>query len=287
MIWYDVLWYDIWYDMIWYDMIWYDMIWYDMIWYDMIWYDDMMIWWYDMIWYDMIWYDMIWYDMIWYDIWYDTIRYDMIWYDMIYDMIYDIYDMIWYGMMWCAVIWYDMIWLVTPCRVLLEKLTSSQLVKKSPAFYGTRRFITTFTSARHLSISWASSIQSIPPTSHFLKIHLNIIIPSTPGLPSGLFPSSFPTKTLYAPLLLVGRTEVSVQIRGFLCENFLTWYVFTARSCQHLAQPQVGGPPFVGCPRVLIQYIRGYPPYRGAVLHPQPEVAPCRGDRDPLTTDIR
>ena len=27
-----------------------------------------------------------------------------------------------------------------------------------PAFYGTRRFITAFTSARHLSLSWASSI---------------------------------------------------------------------------------------------------------------------------------
>ena len=48
-----------------------------------------------------------------------------------------------------------------------EKLTISQLVKKFPAFYGTRRFITAFTSARHLSLSWARSIQSIPlhPTS--------------------------------------------------------------------------------------------------------------------------
>ena len=49
----------------------------------------------------------------------------------------------------------------TPCikviltsqnRVLLEKLTSFQLVKKFTAFYGTRRFITTFTTARHLFI---------------------------------------------------------------------------------------------------------------------------------------
>ena len=33
--------------------------------------------------------------------------------------------------------------LLTPwCRVLLEKLTGLQLVKKFPAFYGTRRFIT-------------------------------------------------------------------------------------------------------------------------------------------------
>ena len=38
------------------------------------------------------------------------------------------------------------------------------------------------------------------PTSHFLQIHLNIILPSTPGSPSGLFPTGFPTKPLYMPL---------------------------------------------------------------------------------------
>ena len=40
-------------------------------------------------------------------------------------------------------------YLLTPwCRVLLEKLTGLQLVKKFPAFYGTRRFITALTSFR-------------------------------------------------------------------------------------------------------------------------------------------
>jgi len=38
-------------------------------------------------------------------------------------------------------------------RVLLENLTGFQLVKKFAALYGTRRFITAFTSARHLSLS--------------------------------------------------------------------------------------------------------------------------------------
>jgi len=52
-------------------------------------------------------------------------------------------------------------------RTLLEKLTGSQPVNKFPTFYGTRRFITTITSARQLPLSRASSIQSIPshPTS--------------------------------------------------------------------------------------------------------------------------
>ena len=54
--------------------------------------------------------------------------------------------------------------ILTPwSRVLLVKLASFQLVKKSPSFYGTRRFITAFTRARHLSLSWASSIRSIHP----------------------------------------------------------------------------------------------------------------------------
>ena len=38
-------------------------------------------------------------------------------------------------------------------RVLPEKLTDPQLVKKFPAFYGIRRFITAFTRARHLFLS--------------------------------------------------------------------------------------------------------------------------------------
>ena len=85
------------------------------------------------------------------------------------------------------------------CRVLLEKLTGLQLVKKFPAFHGIRRFITALTSVRHLSLSWASPIQSIypHPTSWrsvlILSIHLRL------GLPSGLFPSGYPTKTLYTP----------------------------------------------------------------------------------------
>ena len=93
------------------------------------------------------------------------------------------------------------LYLLTPwCRVLLEKLTGLQLVKKFPAFYGTRRFIAAFTSFRHPSLSWASPIQSTypQPTSWrsilILSTHLRL------GLPSGLLPSGLRTRALYAPL---------------------------------------------------------------------------------------
>ena len=92
-------------------------------------------------------------------------------------------------------------YLLTPwCRVLLEKLTGLQLVKKFPVFHGTQRFITALTSVRHLSLSWASPIQSTYP---HLTSWRSILILSTHlrlGLPSGLFTSGFPTKTLYTPL---------------------------------------------------------------------------------------
>jgi hypothetical protein len=49
---------------------------------------------------------------------------------------------------------YLLTYLLTPhSTVLLEKLTGLQLVKKYPAFYGTRKFIPAFTTARHQPLS--------------------------------------------------------------------------------------------------------------------------------------
>jgi len=91
-------------------------------------------------------------------------------------------------------------YLLTPwCRVLLEKLTGLQLGKKFPAFHGTRRCITALTSVRHLSLSWVSPIQSIYPHPTSWRSILILITHLRLGLPSGLFPSGFPTKTLYTP----------------------------------------------------------------------------------------
>ena len=87
--------------------------------------------------------------------------------------------------------------LLTPwSRVFLEKLTGSAASQEIPRIFVTWRFITVLTSARHLSLSWANSIQSSqpPPTSWrfilILSSHLRL------GLPNGLFPSGFPTRTL-------------------------------------------------------------------------------------------
>ena len=85
------------------------------------------------------------------------------------------------------------------CRVLLEQLTGLQLVKKFPAFHGTRAFITALTSVRHLSLSWASPIQSIYPHPISWRFILILSTHLRLGHPSGLFPSGFPTKTLYIP----------------------------------------------------------------------------------------
>jgi len=74
--------------------------------------------------------------------------------------------------------------------------------ERFPAFYGTRRFTTPFTGVT--------------------KIHLNIILASALGLTSGYFPSGFPTKTLYAPLLCPIRATCPTH----LILNFVTRIVF-------------------------------------------------------------
>ena len=70
-----------------------------------------------------------------------------------------------------------------------------------PSILGTRKFITTFTSARHLSLSWASSVQSIAPHLISWRSILTLSTHLRLGLPSCLFPAGFPTKTLNTSLL--------------------------------------------------------------------------------------
>ena len=76
-------------------------------------------------------------------------------------------------------------WIMNKCiheltpqsRVLPEKRTGPQVVKKFPAFYGTRRFITAFTTAPYPDLD-----RSTPcPPALVSKIRFKIILPSTPG----------------------------------------------------------------------------------------------------------
>jgi hypothetical protein len=142
-----------------------------------------------------------------------------------------------------------------------KKLSGFQLVKKFPAFYVNRRFITPFTSARHLSLSRARSIQSMPP-----------------------HPISWRSILLYRILRPFSIAQVvPAPSQMFMFREYASVYVEELSSPR--STPQAGGPPLVGCPRLLIQYIRSYTAYWRPFLRPQREDAPCRGDRHPLIMD--
>lgn len=81
---------------------------------------------------------------------------------------------------------------------LFEMLLVAHLLKNFWIFCGIRRSITVFTRALHWTLSWGTWIQSSTLHSISLKIHFNIILLPTLSLPSGLFPSTFSTKTLNA-----------------------------------------------------------------------------------------
>jgi hypothetical protein len=95
--------------------------------------------------------------------------------------------------------------------ILLEKPTGLQLVKKFPTFYGTRRFITAFTSARYVSLSSARSIQPMP--LHHTSWKSILILPShlRLSLTNSLFLSGLPTKTLSALLPFPTRATCTTQ----------------------------------------------------------------------------
>ena len=74
-----------------------------------------------------------------------------------------------------------------------------KLVKKFPTLYGTRKFVTVFTSATYVFLSWHRSANFPPlPTSRcsILKLFSHLRL----GLLNGFFQSGFPTRTLCTPL---------------------------------------------------------------------------------------
>ena len=77
-------------------------------------------------------------------------------------------------------------------QVLLEKLTSFRLVIKFPAFYENPKIHYCIHKCPP-PVPLLSQLDPVHnPTSHFLKIHLNIIIPSTPGPPKCTISLGFP-----------------------------------------------------------------------------------------------
>ena len=103
-------------------------------------------------------------------------------------------------------------YLLTPWgRIFFDKLIGSHLVVKFPIYYGIRRFITALTSASHLYLSGARSIQSKPPHSiswrSILLLPFHLHQESSKWSLSLRFPhqnpvytSTFP-RTCYVPIL--------------------------------------------------------------------------------------
>ena len=116
-----------------------------------------------------------------------------------------------------------------------------------PEFHGTRRFITALTSVRQLSLSWASPTQSIYP--HHTSCR-SVVVLSTYlrlGLPSGLLPSGFPSKTLYTPLSSPIRATCPAHLTllDFITRTILgdEYKSFGSSLCNLLHSPVTSVPP--------------------------------------------
>ena len=104
-------------------------------------------------------------------------------------------------------------YLLTPwSRVLLEKLTSFQLVKKFPALYGTPKVHYRINKCL-LPVPVLCQLDQVH-TPHPISLRYILILPSHPclRLPSGLFPSGFLTKTLHTPLLSSTRATCPAHL---------------------------------------------------------------------------
>ena len=156
--------------------------------------------------------------------------------------------------------------LTSTSGTLLEKSVGSQVVKKFPTYYGKQRLITAFKSARQPSISWARSIQSMPP-SHFLKIHINITLTTMSGSSkwslslrcthqNPVYASPLPKRST-CPTHLILFDFISRRIYG---EQYRSW---TSALCK-----------FSPLPCYLVPLRPKYSPQHPILKHPQPTLFP-------------
>jgi hypothetical protein len=104
---------------------------------------------------------------------------------------------------------------------------------------------------------------------------------SSPRLPIPRFEAHIPSakyQVCFQLLILYQRIIPSPKLCEMFCNiiKCLRWGVVSTSP-----KPQAGGPPLTSRLRLIIQYIRNYPPYLEAVPPSATRGAPWGGDRDP------
>ena len=138
-------------------------------------------------------------------------------------------------------------------------------VQKLPTFYGTWRFITSFTSAHHLSLSCTRSVQSQTHPSHFLNIYLNIILPSTWVFQVVSFPQVSTPKPWTSPILHTCYMPHPSHSSQFDHLNNTWWGVQIIKLLIMYFSP---------LPCYLIPHMLKYSPQYPILKHPQPKFLP-------------